>query len=322
MGERGGMEETMARDAGMDFLGIHAGKMRRYLSFQNVIDWFKIPLGILEALVHLLRLRPSCIFSKGGYVSVPVVIAGWMLRIPVVIHESDVRPGLATRLCSRFARTICVSWEATRGQFAWHKDVRLTGVPIRAELLEGSANRGRTHLSLTGDLPLLMVIGGSLGAADLNAFVRASLPELLLSWHVYHLTGKGKQEPAPTLEDAKGSYIAQEYSDDAYADCLAAADVIFSRAGTTALAEYEALGKKLLLCPLPADRSRGDQIDNAHSYLAQHPKSTRILEQQDFSTARLLADLTVLKEAPLPTKNSTGAREGIAALLLKVASGA
>lgn len=318
MGERGGMEEGMAREAGLRFFGIHAGKMRRYLSIRNGIDWFKIPLGTLEALLHLLRLRPACIFSKGGYVSVPVVVAGWLLRIPIVIHESDVQPGLATRLCSRFARTVCLSWEATRGHFSWHRDVRLTGVPIRAELLEGKAQDGRAHLGLTEDLPLLMVIGGSLGALDLNTFVCEALPELLPSWHVYHLTGKGKKETQPNRGTGKGRYIAQEYSDEAYADCLAAAEVIFSRAGTTALAEYDALGKKLLLCPLPADRSRGDQIDNAKSYLAKHPESTRILPQEDFATERLLADLTALQGAPLPTKHSTGAREGISALLLEL----
>jgi len=311
------MEEAMAKDAGLPFFGIWAGKFRRYLSLRNGIDWLKIPVGILMAIMYMLQIRPRVLFSKGGYVSVPVVLAAWLLRVPVVIHESDVRPGLATRICSRFATTICVSWEATRQYFPHHADVRVTGVPIRAELLLGDRTQGRAHLGITNDLPLLMVMGGSLGAADINTFLWESLPLLLKEWNVYHLTGTGKNASPAPMQETKGMYIAQEFSDAAFADCLAAADVIFSRAGTTALAEFAALGKRLILCPLPADRSRGDQIDNAAAYKAMYPASTIVHPQQTLNTKLLLESLRQLRAVAEPPRKKEEATQLVASFLFE-----
>lgn len=312
-GEGGGMEEGMMREQGVPFYPIMAGKMRRYFSFQNMVDWFKVPVGCVQAYGHMLRVRPKVVFSKGGYVSVPVAIGAWLARVPLIIHESDVRPGLATRICSKFATKVCVSWEETRSYLPG-KEVVLTGVPVRENLLTGDAALGREALSLKNDLPLLLVTGGSLGASDINDFVAAQLPELLNHWNVYHLTGKGKK--VDTAASGHGMYVQQEF-DAAAEDKMAAADVIVSRAGTTALAEFAAMGKKVLLIPLPADRSRGDQLDNAAAYAHQFPASTRILEQDQLTRETFTAALGELLAAPASAPQTTKATEQIASLLVK-----
>lgn len=308
------MEEEMMQELSVPFYGIMAGKLRRYFSMENVRDWFKIPVGCFQALQILRKLQPKVVFSKGGYVAFPVVVAAWILRIPVVIHESDVRPGLTTKLCSRFATTICLSWEETR-QYLQGKDIRITGVPVRTSLLEGNRAKGRVSLGIANDLPLLMVTGGSLGASDINTFIQEQLDWILEQWNVYHLTGKGKELPQPELQKP-GKYIQREFDGgDGYSDRLAAADVIISRAGTTALAEFAALGKKVLLIPLPKDRSRGDQIDNAAAYVAMFSDTARVLQQEELSQASAGLALHQLREAPSQTEHTTRATAEIASLL-------
>lgn len=304
----------MMHQEGVQFLPIMAGKMRRYFSLRNVIDWFKIPVGFFQAFAHIRRLRPAVVFSKGGYVALPVVYAAWLARVPVIIHESDVRPGLTTRLSSKVASVICISWEATRRFFPKHNKIVLTGVPVRASLLEGDAATGRHVLGIINELPLLLMTGGSLGAGDLNDFLRAQLPGLLEHWNVYHQTGKDKG--AEVDVKGAGQYIQQEFAGDGYEHVLAAAEVIFSRAGTTALAEFAALGKKVLLTPLPLDRSRGDQIDNAEAFLTQFPDTTRILHQEELTAETFQQALAELLTAPKPRPAKTKATEDILSLLL------
>ena len=305
------MEEGMMRELGVPFYGVAAGKMRRYFSLQNLWDWCKVPVGIVQAWRHVRHVQAKVVFSKGGYAALPVVIGAWMARVPVIIHESDVRPGLTTRLCSHFADKICISWEETKRYLPVRK-LMLTGVPIRSSLLQGDATTGRKELGIPNTLPLLMVAGGSLGAGDINDFIAGQLPWLLQNWNIYHLTGAGKA--VSTTASGAGLYIQREF-DPHFENALAAAEVVLSRAGTTALAEFAALGKKVILIPLPLDRSRGDQIDNARAYAAQFP-TTRVIDQEHLTETRLRIALEELHAAPKPTPHKTKATEQIASLLL------
>ena len=256
VGTRSGLEEGLVDDLQVAFHGISAGKLRRYLSWQNLVDVMRVVLGIFESLFLLARLRPKVIFSKGGFVSFPVVLAAWLWRVPVVAHESDYSPGLANRLVRPFVDTFCVSFEETR--VTGHRRVVHSGTPIRNEILQGDAEAGRKLLGLDEDKLLLVVTGGSLGADALNRVVRASLDVLLEEYYVVHVVGKGKH-----IALDKPGYLQFEYVGDGWGDILAAADRVVSRAGANALFELFALRKLCLLVPLSQVASRGDQLENA-----------------------------------------------------------
>ena len=255
VGSNSGLEERLVAASGMDFHGIAAGKLRRYLSIENLRDVGRVLLGIGQAWRLLGRLRPDVIFSKGGFVAFPVVFAGWLRRIPVVAHESDFSPGLANRLSQPFLRALCVSFAETAVGVpgATH-----TGSPVRQALLKGDATAGRRRLGFAAEKPIVLVTGGSLGAQDLNRAVAEALPALLARWQVVHVCGA-----AETLPESQPGYVPFSYVDEGWGDILAAADVVVSRAGANALFELLALRKLHLLVPLPATASRGDQIENA-----------------------------------------------------------
>lgn len=257
VGSRSGLEQRLLEDLDIGYYGISSGKLRRYLSWQNVTDLFRIAAGIFQAALLLRRLRPDVVFSKGGFVSFPVVFAAWLLRVPCVAHESDLTPGLANRLAMPFLHTLCVNFDAVRpGRFRGRKLV--TGTPVRADLLSGDRDRGRALLEVAPGRPVLLVFGGSLGAEPINDAVRSALPELLARFEVAHVCGPGKAVP-----DARDGYHQYEYVTREWGDLLAAADLVVSRAGANALYELLALGKPNLLIPLSRRVSRGDQIENA-----------------------------------------------------------
>ena len=256
IGTRSGFEEKLLQDRDVTFHGIAAGKLRRYLDWQNVTDVGRVAWAVIESLVLLRRIKPRVVFSKGGFVSLPLVFAAWLLRVPVVAHESDLTPGLANRLASSFVRTFCISFAETvlpkfRGRIVH------TGTPIRPELLSGDGRKGRLALALD-DKNILLVTGGSLGADRLNQVLRAALPKLLSDYTVIHICGPGKVSGV-----ARTGYLEFEYVTQGWGDLLSAADVVISRAGANALFELLSLGKLNLLVPLSAKASRGDQIANA-----------------------------------------------------------
>ena len=257
VGSTKGPEERLVAPLGIPFHGIQTGKLRRYFSFENFVDALRIPVGIVQAWRILARLRPAVVFSKGGFVSFPVVVGAWLKGIPVVAHESDLTPGLANRLAQRFVSTLCVTFEDTRAE---HVKVVVTGTPLRRQLLQGNASRGREGLGTHADRPVLLVVGGSLGATKLNETVRGALEHLLADYDVVHVCGVGKVDVS--LCDLAG-YTQCEYVSDTWGDMIAAADLVVSRAGANALCEWLALGKPNLLVPLPRTASRGDQIENA-----------------------------------------------------------
>ena len=265
IGSKNGIEKNLIADFGLPYVGISTGKLRRYFDVKNFKDPFRVIPGYREARKFLKKYKPDVVFSKGGFVSVPVVRAAGALRIPCVIHESDMTPGLANKLCFGSAKKICCNFPETLEMLPAGKAV-LTGTPIRGELFTGDRDRGLEVCGFTEDKPVLMVMGGSQGSVSVNNAVRANLPKLLETFQVVHLCGKGHAEAA--LDDVEG-YRQFEYVKEELKNIFAAADLLVSRAGANAICEIVALHKPSLLIPLPTKGSRGDQILNANSFAKQ-----------------------------------------------------
>lgn len=266
IGSYEGMEKALIEDYGIPYHGISSGKLRRYFDLKNFTDPFRVIKGFFEANKLMKELKPVVVFSKGGFVSVPVVIAAKLNKIPAIIHESDMTPGLANKLCFGSATKICCNFPETISHLPEGKAV-LTGSPIRAELLLGDASKAEEICNFEDNSkPVIMVVGGSLGAASVNKMIRAILPRLTEKFNVLHLCGKGKLDES--LVGTSG-YFQMEYAKDEMKDLFALSEIVISRAGANAICELLALHKPNLLIPLPASASRGDQILNAQSFLKQ-----------------------------------------------------
>lgn len=275
IGSYNGIEKTLVEQQNIPYYGISSGKLRRYLDIKNLTDPFRVLKGISQARKLIRKLRPDVVFSKGGFVAVPVVLAAGKLGIPVIIHESDMTPGLANRLCLRYAEKVCCNFPETVNMIPRGKGV-LTGQPIRQELLLGDKSEGLSLCGFDGSRPVLMVIGGSLGAVHVNDAVRAALPRLLERFNIIHVCGKGKVDSS--YDDTPG-YRQFEYVDAELKNLFAAADIVISRAGANVICELLAMHKPNLLIPLPADASRGDQLLNAESFRKQG--YSMVLEEKD-----------------------------------------
>ena len=275
IGSYNGIEKTLVEQQNIPYYGISSGKLRRYLDIKNLTDPFRVLKGISQARKLIRKLRPDVVFSKGGFVAVPVVLAAGKLGIPVIIHESDMTPGLANRLCLRYAEKVCCNFAETVNMIPRGKGV-LTGQPIRQELLLGDKSEGLSLCGFDGSRPVLMVIGGSLGAVHVNDAVRAALPRLLERFNIIHVCGKGKVDSS--YDDTPG-YRQFEYVDAELKNLFAAADIVISRAGANVICELLAMHKPNLLIPLPADASRGDQLLNAESFRKQG--YSMVLEEKD-----------------------------------------
>lgn len=281
IGTADGIERTIVSErSDITYHVISSGKLRRYFSWKNFTDPFRVLRGMFQARRIMREVKPAAVFSKGGFVSVPVVIAAHGKHIPVVTHESDYTPGLANKINAKFADKICVTFEDTLSHVG-AKGVH-TGTPIRPELYEGDKARGLSFLGFDDKKPILLVMGGSLGAAAVNDAVRAALPKLLLSYDIVHLCGKGKVDESL----AQPGYRQFEYVNEELPDVLAATDIVVSRAGANAVFEFLALSKPALLIPLPRSASRGDQILNA-GYFARKGFAM-VLEQESLTPDTLL----------------------------------
>jgi UDP-N-acetylglucosamine--N-acetylmuramyl-(pentapeptide) pyrophosphoryl-undecaprenol N-acetylglucosamine transferase len=287
IGTSQGIERRLITGEHVPYYAIPAGKLRRYFDLRNITDIIRIKIGFCKSLVLIAKIRPDVIFSKGGFVSCPVVWASWLLRVPVVIHESDISPGLANRLSLPFASTVCYSFPETAPLLPKHKSV-LTGIPVRETLLDGDAEKGRVLCGFEDRKPVLLVIGGSQGAQAINAAVREALVWLLPEFNVCHICGKGNLAEGPSPATG-GGYAQFEYVNVGLADLFALADVVISRAGATTLFELLALQKPALLIPLPLGASRGDQILNAASF-EKHGWS-RVLPQERMTTESLAENI-------------------------------
>lgn len=265
IGSYDGIEKRLIGDFEVPYYGISTGKFRRYFDVKNFTDPVRVLKGFAEARKILKQLQPDVVFSKGGFVSVPVVRAAHSLGIPCIIHESDMTPGLANKLCIPVAQKVCCNFPETLQLLPPEKAV-LTGSPIRAELSRGNRIAALDMCGFTANKPVIMVIGGSLGAASINKAVRAALPKLLEDFQVIHLCGKEKVDNL--LLNVPG-YKQFEYVKAELKDLFALADVVVSRAGANAICELLALKKPNILIPLSAKSSRGDQILNAQSFESQ-----------------------------------------------------
>ena len=281
IGSKNGIEKSLIEEAGIPYYGIETGKLRRYFDPKNFSDPFRVLKGFREARKILKSDRPDIIFSKGGYVSVPVVRAAASLHIPSIIHESDLTPGLANKLCFGAAKKICCNFPETIPLLPAQKAV-LTGTPIREELFHGKREKGLEICEFNNEKPVLLIIGGSQGAQSVNESIRYNLDALMGIFQIIHICGKGKRD---NMRLTVPGYKQFEYVTDELPDLFAAADVVVSRAGANAICELLALAKPNILVPLPTAQSRGDQLLNAESF-----------EKQGFSVVvadDILADVVV-----------------------------
>ena len=275
IGSYNGMERKLIENADIPYDGISSGKLRRYFDLKNFSDPFRVLKGYAEALKLLKKYKPDVLFSKGGFVAVPVVLAARHYHIPTIIHESDMTPGLANKLCIPSAKWVCCNFPETLKYLPGEKAV-LTGSPIREELLQGDRLAGLQYTNLSAAKPIILVIGGSLGSVKVNGAVRSILPKLLEQFQVIHICGKGNLDES--LIGTSG-YVQYEYVDSPLKHLFAAADLIVSRAGANSICEILALRKPNVLIPLSAAASRGDQILNANSF-AKQGYSTVLEEEQ------------------------------------------
>jgi UDP-N-acetylglucosamine--N-acetylmuramyl-(pentapeptide) pyrophosphoryl-undecaprenol N-acetylglucosamine transferase len=277
------LERRILEGRQLRYYGIPTGKLRRYFSLLNIFDVFRIAAGFVASLLILLREKPNLVFSKGGYVSVPPVAAARLLGIPSLTHESDLRPGLATRINARLADRVLVSFPGSDEFFKQRRRGKVihTGNPIRKELLGGDGLKGRALFGCPANQPLLLVIGGSLGSASINRLVLQAMDRLRRQCFVVHQLGSGEFDGT----QAQSNYYPAAYFHDEMPDVFAAADLVLCRSGANTLWELAALGKPSVLIPLPLGSSRGDQIENAN-FFARAGAAT-VLQQEGLTSERL-----------------------------------
>ena len=284
IGSKKGIEKELIEKTNIPYHGISSGKLRRYMSVENLKDPFKVVKGLFEAYNLLRKIKPNVVFSKGGFVTVPVVLAARMLGIPVIIHESDITPGLANKIASKGAKVICVNFPETL-KYVGNKGV-LTGTPIRKELFDGKAGVGRKLCGFEEDKPVLLVMGGSLGSVKINNCLRETLNDLQKDFNIVHICGKNNVDES--LKGIKG-YCQFEYVGEELPHLFAMADMMLSRAGANALAEIVALKLPNLLVPLSKETSRGDQILNANSMMKQG--YSLVLQEEELTPETLRANI-------------------------------
>lgn len=289
IGSENGIEKDLIEPLeGVTYHAISTGKLRRYFSKENFKDPFKIMKGIIQAYGIIGDKKPDVVFSKGGFVSVPVLVASWLRKKPAVIHESDYTPGLANKLAAPFARRVLATFPETM-RYLPDQKAEFVGAVIREELFQGDEEKGLAFAGLTGEKPVLMVMGGSGGSQKINTAVREQLDALLQEFSIIHICGKGNIDRSIKKE----GYVQYEYVNEELSDLLAATRFILSRAGSNAIFEFLALRKPMLLIPLSRSSSRGDQILNADSFVKQG--YARKLEEEQLTGDALVRALEELK---------------------------
>ncbi|WP_064091309.1 undecaprenyldiphospho-muramoylpentapeptide beta-N-acetylglucosaminyltransferase [Rossellomorea aquimaris] len=276
IGSEDGIEKEIITDQfpHIPYESISSGKLRRYFSWRNFTDPFRVMKGVLDALTIIRKTKPDIIFSKGGFVSVPVVMAAKLAKVPVAIHESDVTPGLANKLAVPFATKIFTTFPETVETLPKEKAL-CAGAIIREELFSGDPQEGKRLTGYYEEKPVLLIMGGSLGARKINESVRENLDELLQSFQIVHICGKGNIEEG---YKQKG-YRQYEFIKGELPHYLAMTDFVISRAGSNSIFEFLALKKPMLLIPLSREASRGDQILNANSF-EKHGYAMKLEEEE------------------------------------------
>lgn len=317
LGNKGGMDRNIVEKSGIEndivdsFIGIPSGKLRRYFTLKNVLDFFKIFAGCVVSYFTLLKLKPRILFSKGGFVSVTPCFAAKLLKIPVFTHECDFTPGLATRINSRFASKILVSYEETKKYFPESKrdSIIVSGNPVRPVFYNPDEKNGLDFLGLSErvsydkskrEKPILLVIGGSLGAHQINELVKENLSWLTENFIVVHQTGKADAQNFENLKSE--NYLPYAFIYKEMCDVIAASDVVLSRSGANSLWECAVLGKPLVLVPLCGSGTRGDQVDNAKFF--EEKGAAFVLNGKDADSENLRKALSKMLDSN--TRNITG----------------
>lgn len=273
LGSSKGMDRSIIEKSGSvdTFYGIPTGKLRRYFSLENLVDVFKIIGGCIASFFLLLKLRPAVVFSKGGFVSVPPCLAAGLLRIPVYTHECDFSPGLATKLNSRVAKKVLLSYPETAAYFGEKFKGRLevTGNPVRPIFYDTDKGRGKKFLNLQDGKPVLLVLGGSSGARQINNLVLENFDYLTEHFQVVHQTGgeKAHFDESALPPNIPCTYKHYSFIYNEMPDVLACADLVLSRSGANSLWECAVLGKAMVLVPLCGSGTRGDQVENARFFV-------------------------------------------------------
>lgn len=290
IGSKDGIERKLIGQLqNVTYFPISTGKLRRYMSLENMKDPFKVLKGTFQAWKIIGKRKPLIIFSKGGFVSVPVVMAAKMRRIPAVIHESDFTPGLANKLAIPFAKKILATFPETT-KYLPEKKSEYVGAVIREELFQGNKADGLAYCGLVSGKPVLLVMGGSVGSRNINQRVRESLPTLLETFQIIHICGAGNKEEAYAQE----GYCQFEYVQEELKDIFACTDLVISRAGSNAIFEFLALNIPMLLIPLSRSASRGDQIMNAEVFAEK--QYARVLEEESLTKERFIEEIETLKK--------------------------
>lgn len=288
IGTKDGIERGLIEAQGISYHSISAGKLRRYLDLKNLTDTFRVVRGFNDAMSVLRKLKPDVVFSKGGFVSCPVVWAAKMRGIPAIIHESDMTPGLANKLSIPFARKICYTFPETKDYIPKEKGV-LTGIPVRESLFSGKAELGKRLCGFNDKLPVMVIVGGSQGSQVLNNAIRGILNELLKKFQICHMCGKGNVDQS--LNNLSG-YKQFEYINEELPHVFAMADLVVSRAGATTIYELLALKKPNLLIPLSKQASRGDQILNSESFEKQG--FSKVLMEEELNSKSFMENVEEL----------------------------
>lgn len=317
IGSRDGIEKELIQAAGVDYRAISSGKLRRYFDLKNVSDVFRVIAGIFQASAIIAREKPDVIFSKGGFVAVPVAVGAFFNRVPFVAHESDMTPGLANKLAMPFAKKVCTTFPEAVKYVKGGKGVH-TGTPIREELFKGDAQKGREMCCFEGNKPVLLIMGGSLGSVTINEAVKAVIEKLTAEFDVAHIRGKGNLDKS--LKGVKG-YKQFEYVNKELRDIFAASDIVLSRAGANAISEFLALNKPMLLIPLSKRASRGDQILNAASFKAQG--FAEVIEEEQLDGELLVKTVELLynnREKYISAMRASAGADGVGAVMREINS--
>ncbi len=283
IGSKGGMEqELVAKFPEVKYYGILTGKLRRYFSWQNFLDMIKIPLGCLQAIILVHKINPDIIFSKGGFVSFPVVVGGYVNRKKIFMHESDITPGLANKMSLPFVSTFYTTFPETEKYVKNKQKVHCVGPVLSDRLFNGSREKGAKFAHMDVSKPTIMFIGGSLGAKSLNDAVEKNLGDILEKYQLIHIAGKNGYNKNLAHE----GYQQYEYVDTELKDLLALADIVVSRAGSNSIFELASLHKPMILVPLPATSSRGEQSLNAKSFAEKG--YAEIIKDEDIANPDIL----------------------------------
>lgn len=288
IGTEKGMENAIVPKDLVYYHTIKAGKLRRYFDIKNFADPFNVILGIIQSFLILRKIKPSIVFAKGGYVSLPVIVSSWLLRIPAITHEGDVTIGLANKLALPFVKKICVSFKETL-KYSGKKGI-YTSLPIRKEILEGNPSSGKDICKFISDKPVILIMGGSQGSRNINKLLRDSLDNILPKFNIVHICGNGNVD----LSLNKEGYCQLEYLKDALPHIFAISDIFISRAGTASVFEILALKKPALLVPLTTNASRGEQLLNARTF--EKNGFSKVLLENEIASDKLIQEIVELYE--------------------------